>query len=190
MYSGPNIESGAGEPTCTTDASFVAAGFSCWSLIGGIGNGAPFEVGAGVSFTPSASGHLYLGVNDQSCCLFDNTGNWTAVIALPNPVTLTLSVPVSQPWTDTGLDLPAGSSVGIWRVCAAPFRNRKRDSPGSHHTRGVSALNRPEFAFSFSKLKGMEQGHAGLKARLNLRSAGSFEADISKGRPLSGQGRG
>ncbi len=44
-----------------------------------------------------------------------------AVIALPNPVTLTLSVPVSQPWTDTGLDLPAGSSVGMTASGLASF---------------------------------------------------------------------
>ncbi len=57
---------------------FYAQGLSCWSLIGQVGNGAPFEVGTSLTFTPVSSGELYLGVNDNQYP--DNTGQWTAVI--------------------------------------------------------------------------------------------------------------
>lgn len=57
----------------------LAPVFACYSLIGKIGDGTPFEVGAGFK-SPSApaSGELYLSVNDGYFA--DNTLGWTATI--------------------------------------------------------------------------------------------------------------
>ena len=63
---------------------FYAQGLPCWSLIGQIGDGAPFIVGSSLrNFSAPNSGELYLGVNDNNYP--DNTGNWTAMITLPTP---------------------------------------------------------------------------------------------------------
>lgn len=58
---------------------FLAPGLTCRSLIGRIGAGAPFEIGAGTSFTATSSGELDLGVNDNY--FPDNHGTWTVTIA-------------------------------------------------------------------------------------------------------------
>lgn len=79
---------------CENDGGFDAPGLACWSLIGQIGpNGTPFQVGSSFSMPAPASGQLYLGVNDNYYP--DNTGKWTAVIDLPNAITLV--DPVSEP---------------------------------------------------------------------------------------------
>jgi hypothetical protein len=69
-----------GSPGCVGDSTFTAPGLACWSLIGRIDNGAPFEVGTLHSFSVPAGGHLYLGVNDQVNGFWDNSGSWTATI--------------------------------------------------------------------------------------------------------------
>jgi len=51
----------------------------CFSLLGRIGpNGDPFEVGMGTTLTASASGELFLGVNDSD--FSDNSGAWMATV--------------------------------------------------------------------------------------------------------------
>ena len=54
-------------------------GLPCWSLIGRIGNGSPFEVGDGGIYTV-ANGELYLGVNDDPTAFGDNSGYWTVAM--------------------------------------------------------------------------------------------------------------
>jgi len=52
---------------------FLAASLPCWSLIGRIGNGPPFEIGTSTTIT-TGSGMLYLSVNDSYFA--DNSGSW------------------------------------------------------------------------------------------------------------------
>ena len=68
----------AGDPNCRAPADAVAPGLTCSSLIGRIGNGAPFQVGTGTSFSAPTAGRLYLGVNDN--VFGDNSGSWTVRI--------------------------------------------------------------------------------------------------------------
>ena len=59
---------------------FAAAGLPCWSLIGKIGAGPPFEIGKQKTFRASSTGPLFLGVNDNH--LKDNSGTWSATIVV------------------------------------------------------------------------------------------------------------
>jgi hypothetical protein len=79
----------AGIPTgeCATivgkqsqDQPFVAADLPCWSLIGKVGAGPPFEVGKEKTFPAPSTGPLFLGVNDNR--LADNSGTWSATIVV------------------------------------------------------------------------------------------------------------
>ncbi len=64
-----------------SDSSFVAPGLPCWSLIGRIGKGAPFEVGVAKALSTATRGRLYLGVNDQTRYFDDNSGSWTVTVS-------------------------------------------------------------------------------------------------------------
>ncbi len=73
----------AGDPNCsggTAPDGFLAPGLICWSLIGRIGTGQPFQIGAAAVVTADQSGRLYLGVNDD--VFGDNTGYWTATVSV------------------------------------------------------------------------------------------------------------
>jgi Protein kinase domain len=79
-------EGPGGNPACTPattypaqSAQFPAPGLPCWSLIGRIGGGAPFEVGSSAQLT-ATSGELYLGVDDDS--FTGNSGNWSATVTV------------------------------------------------------------------------------------------------------------
>jgi serine/threonine protein kinase len=70
-----------GTASCTPAKTYAASASTfpdsaapCWSLLARIGNGAPFEVGPSLKFTATASGVLYLGINDNN--LADNSGTW------------------------------------------------------------------------------------------------------------------
>jgi len=81
-----DTETPAGNVSCTpaatypeqTNPPFPAPHAACWSLIGRIGNGPAFAVGDTAQFTATATGRLYLGVNDYLFLV--HTGNWTAKI--------------------------------------------------------------------------------------------------------------
>ena len=62
-----------------SSAPFPAPGLPCWSLIGKIGSGKPFEVGRAKTFVASADGALLLGINDNY--LPDNAGSWVVSVA-------------------------------------------------------------------------------------------------------------
>jgi hypothetical protein len=87
VYIDPSYPQGPdGDPSCTPAANyssqssaFPAPNLACWSLVGRIGNGPPFEVGSSASLTTTA-GELYLGVNDGD--FSDNSGNWTVRIKI------------------------------------------------------------------------------------------------------------
>jgi hypothetical protein len=85
VYIDPNYPVGpAGDQSCIPAQNhpggpFPAVNLPCWSLIARIGNGPPFEVGTSTMVT-TASGQLYLGVNDDN--FSDNSGSWTVNIKL------------------------------------------------------------------------------------------------------------
>ncbi|MGO9082572.1 MAG: hypothetical protein ACLQDY_26690 [Streptosporangiaceae bacterium] len=87
VYIDPSYPQGPdGDPSCTpavnysaASATFPAPNLACWSLVGRIGNGPPFEVGSSTSVTAS-SGRLYLGVNDGD--FSDNSGSWNVRIKI------------------------------------------------------------------------------------------------------------
>jgi hypothetical protein len=59
----------------------VAPALTCNALIGRVGpDGAPFAVGRATTIVPSASGELFLGVNDCIGCFGDNAGAWVAAV--------------------------------------------------------------------------------------------------------------
>jgi hypothetical protein len=62
---------------------FAAPRLPCWSLIGKIGTGPPFEVGPQKTFRAPSTGPLFLGVNDNR--LKDNSGAWSATIFVTQP---------------------------------------------------------------------------------------------------------
>ena len=77
----------AGNPSCTPAVNYAAASSTfpapdlpCWSLVARIGNGPAFEIGTSALTTATASGRLYLGVNDGD--FSDNSGSWTVNIKI------------------------------------------------------------------------------------------------------------
>ena len=78
---------GSVHPDCiasptTFGGQWIAMGLPCWSLIGRIGSGPPFEVGVKATHAVPSPGELYLGVNDESLGSFaDNSGEWTVQVS-------------------------------------------------------------------------------------------------------------
>ena len=72
-----------------TDCSLIVPGHDCamdggpyGALVGKIGvSGTPFLIGSSYTFTPSASGDLYLAVNDNLFDYSDNHGNFIVFFA-------------------------------------------------------------------------------------------------------------
>ena len=79
---------GPADPGCIGNSNtpwgddWTAEGLPCWSLIGRIGDGSPFEIGDAATFTVSSPGELYLGVNDQADAFGDNSGSWTVLVTI------------------------------------------------------------------------------------------------------------
>ncbi len=76
--------------------NFLENGLVPWSLIGIISGSTPaanaanaFQVGNATTFTASASGELYLSINDN--VFTDNSGSWNATVSLSAPDTVTNS---------------------------------------------------------------------------------------------------
>jgi hypothetical protein len=59
---------------------FVAPQLRCWSLIGKIGNGQPFQVSGNLTVLGTTSGELFLMMNDSIGTFGDNSGQWTVAI--------------------------------------------------------------------------------------------------------------
>ena len=75
----PNdIATPAGSRTGRKAVNAIFRDQSAGMLIGRIGNGAPFLIGANGQFTASGTGQLYLGVNDDH--LLDNSGEYVVTI--------------------------------------------------------------------------------------------------------------
>ena len=67
------------------NSPWPAPGLRCWSLIGKVDSGAPFEIGTGTSFRVTSAGELSLGVNDNY--VPDNTGTFIATVTVTSPRT-------------------------------------------------------------------------------------------------------
>jgi alpha-tubulin suppressor-like RCC1 family protein len=117
-------------PACATGTvvTFTAPGLSCWSLIGEIGQGGPaFEVGSSITFTATASGEFYLGVNDN--VFGDNQGSWGVTInvsegsngpnspenitVLANPMSVSESSPTGSTITAAVSDANGNALPGV-----------------------------------------------------------------------------
>jgi hypothetical protein len=81
----------AGDPSCIgptgrkidpTSETWLTPGLTCWSLVGRIGDGAPFQIGTSLSFPVETGGRLYLGVNDENGRFGNNSGSWTVDITV------------------------------------------------------------------------------------------------------------
>lgn len=78
-------ESPVGDPNCTQAggpsfaSQFPDPEATCYSLIGRIGSGAPFEVGSGTHLAGVSAGELYIEINDNYYP--DNSGSWSVSIA-------------------------------------------------------------------------------------------------------------
>jgi hypothetical protein len=81
----------AGDPNCVgpsgrkidpTAETWLTPGLTCWSLVGRIGDGAPFQVGTSLSISVETAGRLYLGINDEKGRFGNNSGSWTANITV------------------------------------------------------------------------------------------------------------
>ena len=97
--------------------TFLDPDLPCWSLIGRVGTGPPFYIGYGTSFVAANAGRLFLGVNDGGADFGDNSGAWTATIAVStapanHPPTV-FTVAGRTYWSDTAVDVPAGATVEI-----------------------------------------------------------------------------
>ncbi len=76
------------------EANKVAPGLPNKSLVGEVGSGTSFEIGAGTTFTATTSGELHLSIDDDF--FGDNSGSWSTTIALPQAVTNTGFVQVNS----------------------------------------------------------------------------------------------
>jgi len=124
-------------------SGWPAPGLSCWSLIGRIGAGRPFEVGARRTLHVAQDGELFLGVNDNY--LADNSGAWSAAIALSASTTSPPTAP--SPTSPTIAPAKHGSSgtplllilllvlavlvaaVVYWRISASRRRRSEASEP-------------------------------------------------------------
>jgi hypothetical protein len=68
------------ESRATVNAPWPVTGAACWSLIGRIGGGRPFEVGRSAKLRADDSGQLQLGINDNY--IVDNAGSWNVTVAV------------------------------------------------------------------------------------------------------------
>ncbi len=117
MASGPAVPYNPdGLSTCKAGQGSPGPGLYCYSLVGRIGNGKPFQLGSISSFSVSTSGRLYLGVNDN--VFSDNSGSWFATIIIPitstDPGWAGYKVYGPDPYTMTFSDV-----AGSWKQPAA-----------------------------------------------------------------------
>jgi len=120
---------------CTTIAKgqarnspWPASGLRCWSLIGKVGAGHPFEVGTGTSFRVSSAGALSLGVNDNY--VPDNVGTFAVTVTVSS---LVVPVTPAHKATKSTTGLIVGAVVvaallafALWWVAARRRRRLER----------------------------------------------------------------
>jgi len=128
------------------------------SLVGSIGDPAAipppafFEIGGSYSFTASAAGRLWLGVNAAD--FGNNSGAWdvnikvTAPIVNPpaGPVTTRKSVNGTDRWTDSGVDFKTGDFVAIVAGGSILFDSSPYGPDGPRYNDGSAAID-PDLPF-------------------------------------------
>lgn len=72
--------------SCSMWNGFPAPGRRCYSLVGRIGHGQPFEVGSNKTFTANRGGVLLLGANQQAAEFSDDSGSWAVHVYVTGPV--------------------------------------------------------------------------------------------------------
>lgn len=146
-------------PSCTSDPNgvawsqcatrapdVVAPGLNCWSLIGRIGGGPPFEVGTSLTLTAFASGELELGVNDDY--YVDNTGSWVATVtsgfAIASPLSgKVVSLSEMSYTASPSVTFKAAGAAGTvnWTAALEYQTSGGRPNPPFHLTRTFQTLD-------------------------------------------------
>src|SRR6185369_963191 len=132
---------------CATSApGVVAPGLNCWSLIGRIGGGPPFQVGTSLTLAASASGELELGVNDDF--YYDNTGSWVATVthgfAIASPLSgKVVSLSEMSYTASPSVTFKAAGAAGAvnWTAALEYQTSGKRPNPPFHSTRTFKTLD-------------------------------------------------
>jgi hypothetical protein len=113
------------------NSPFPARGLRCWSLIGKVGAGGPFEVGAGTSFRVRTAGELSLGVNDNY--VPDNFGTFAVTVTVSSLVAPVVPPSHKAKATTSSTGLIVGAAVaavvllfGLWLFAT---RRRRRPEP-------------------------------------------------------------
>jgi len=94
-----------------SSSSFQLPNAPAGLLIGRIGDGPWFAVGADYTAVATATGPLQLAYNDLN--RVDNSGGYTAVVALTPRPAATIAVPLTSEGVGTGFGLVAGDRVEI-----------------------------------------------------------------------------
>lgn len=106
---GPALPYGPdGNTSCTAGPDFTAPGLHCFSLVGNIANGTPFQVGSNNSIL-AASGRLYLGVNDN--VFTDNSGSWSATVTITTSGGIVITSTTG--WQQTPVTVQPGDQYSI-----------------------------------------------------------------------------
>jgi len=144
---------------------FPALGESCWSLIGRIGTGKPFEVGSEKSFRAPHAGLLWLGLNDNF--VDDNTGSWQATIsvtAAPTTATTagTPTTPTAKKSSNTVVFVLIGVGALALLLILAWARRRTKRRGKAETDPVVAASDEPAFAEAGAPL--LAESASGLAA--------------------------
>jgi hypothetical protein len=115
----------------TRQTALPAPTLNCFSLIGRIGRGDPFEIGRSAKVTAEAPGELRLGVNDDF--RIDNSGHWLVTIRTsaappPKPATKPAATTTGSKKSNNFLLLVAvAAGLIIALLLLAWFLRRRRD---------------------------------------------------------------
>jgi len=122
-----------------------APGLRCWSLIGKVGAGAPFEVGTQTSFRVLSAGELSLGVNDNY--IPDNFGTFAVTVTVSSLVAPSPTPTKAAKTTTSTTGLIVGAVVaafllgfGFWLVAARRRRRRPEPADGTQLENPESAV--------------------------------------------------
>lgn len=106
---------------------------ACWSLIGKIGAGSPFQIAVATSFRVARDGELFVGINDND--LADNSGTWavtTRVTPAATPTGSTAPPPGSTDGSGSSsrskLVLGVGAAILVAALALLALGARRRRS--------------------------------------------------------------
>lgn len=118
---------------------------SMGSLIGKIGKGEPFNIGASATITARDNGSLYLSVNDAvsdgngrmlsdseaaSLIFSNNSGSFTATISVSGGGK-SITVDARHDWTNTGIEISKGQEVSISASGKVVWKNVADTNPNA-----------------------------------------------------------